>query len=109
MVNKKGHNEKVDVWALGLLVYELMVGKVPFSVWSEFDLHKIVEAEVVMPDYIDGSEALSDFVGRCLAKDQQKRATLSELLEHEFLKGGEGGPMKWELYMAGQNVLGAVV
>jgi len=58
MVKKEGHNGKVDIWALGMLVYELMVGKVPFRVWSEFDLHRIVEEEVVMPDYVDCSRAL---------------------------------------------------
>ena len=31
MILEKGHNEKLDVWTLGILTYELVVGKAPFS------------------------------------------------------------------------------
>jgi aurora kinase, other len=106
MVTKQGHNGKVDIWALGMLVYELMVGKVPFSVWSEFDLHKIVEEKVVMPDYVDVSPALCDFVQLCLAKEHEQRATMIQLLNHEFLKEDEvKKQIKWELYSQFQAIL----
>ena len=31
MITGKGHNEKLDVWALGVLTYELLVGDAPFT------------------------------------------------------------------------------
>lgn len=31
MVNQKPHTEKVDLWALGVLTYEFVVGKPPFE------------------------------------------------------------------------------
>lgn len=31
MLMEKGHNEKLDVWTLGVLLYEILVGKAPFS------------------------------------------------------------------------------
>jgi aurora kinase len=31
MILKVGHNEKTDVWALGILLYELIVGETPFA------------------------------------------------------------------------------
>jgi aurora kinase, other len=31
MILEQGHNEKLDVWTLGILTYELVVGKAPFT------------------------------------------------------------------------------
>ena len=31
MLLKKGHNEKLDVWTVGVILFELCTGKTPFS------------------------------------------------------------------------------
>lgn len=36
MILKEGHNEKVDVWGLGILLFELIFGKTPFIGSGEF-------------------------------------------------------------------------
>lgn len=36
MINGKGHDEKVDIWALGVILYELLHNKTPFSPIKEF-------------------------------------------------------------------------
>jgi serine/threonine protein kinase len=38
MVMKKGHDEKADVWGFGVLFFELLEGKTPFSVSGRADL-----------------------------------------------------------------------
>jgi len=35
---KKGYNAKVDTWALGVIVYELLVGTTPFHSFEMKDL-----------------------------------------------------------------------
>ena len=31
MIMEKGHTEKLDVWTMGVLMYELLIGRAPFS------------------------------------------------------------------------------
>lgn len=32
MIKKEGHDKKIDIWAIGVLLYEMVFGKPPFSV-----------------------------------------------------------------------------
>jgi aurora kinase len=31
LVNRQPYNEKVDVWSLGIITYQLLVGRTPFE------------------------------------------------------------------------------
>lgn len=37
------YDEKCDIWAIGILSYEVLVGKLPFKINCEKDLQKIVK------------------------------------------------------------------
>lgn len=75
-----------DVWALGCLIYELVIGIPPF--FSK-DLRKTVQKIVALsPDFkMFGSELkdLKDLLSRMLIKDPKKRIkTLREVKEHPW-------------------------
>lgn len=61
MLLKRGHDEKLDVWTIGVIVYEMCTGKTPFSS-KEFQLNSkeanaaleknILTTEPVYPQYL---------------------------------------------------------
>ena len=38
------YNEKIDLWALGVMAFELKYGFTPFNIKSKSELHKIVKS-----------------------------------------------------------------
>ncbi|KAI8642394.1 kinase-like domain-containing protein [Parasitella parasitica] len=73
MVKNQTHNESVDSWALGILCYELLVGKPPFEKETstkqdpEDTYERILEAKVEFPD--DISMHARSFISKLLQKE----------------------------------------
>lgn len=65
------YDEKIDMWSIGILGYEMMTGSIPFRIKSEKDLMKIVEKEIVFPKWMS-PKAIS-FLKDLLEKDPTKR------------------------------------
>lgn len=42
LLKRKSYNNKIDVWSVGILTYELLFGRVPFEITTEQDFMKIV-------------------------------------------------------------------
>jgi serine/threonine protein kinase len=56
MIKHQSHNESVDTWALGILCYELLVGRPPFQ-QENMDDHeetyrRILDAKITFPSDI---------------------------------------------------------
>lgn len=58
------YDEKVDIWAIGILTYELLIGKIPFKINSEEDLVKIVSLDLFSANRIFDSPSTSSFQTR---------------------------------------------
>lgn len=63
MLEHKEYNEKVDLWCLGVLCYEFLVGKPPFESRSQTETHtRIRNVNFKFPDHV--SPLARDFIGK---------------------------------------------
>jgi len=77
-----------DVWALGVTVYQLKYGKLPFFSRDEEDLTKKIKGDPLeLPE--DEDENLVDLLNRMLTKDPRKRITVKELCCHPWVTDNE--------------------
>lgn len=93
MVLHQGHDYSVDWWALGILIYEMLIGVTPFyNRERKLLLLKIRQSRVVFPDKrkykIDYSDEFVDLVLKLLNKDKDQRlgsaGDVQEVLAHPF-------------------------
>jgi serine/threonine protein kinase len=96
MVSQSGHDKGVDWWALGVLIYEMLIGVTPFFNRNKNMLmSKIKTAKVVFPDRtkykIEYSDLIVDLIAKLLDKDRSKRLGAKddfvEILSHPVFKG----------------------
>ena len=53
MIEGNHHDENVDLWSLGILCYELLVGKPPFETESNSETYrKITHVDIRYPSFI---------------------------------------------------------
>jgi hypothetical protein len=83
-------NKQVDIWALGVLAYELFFGKRPFEAFSIEELSKMYDRgtfEIDLESTKDKtiSKQFFNFLNMCLQKDPKKRANLAKLKDSDFL------------------------
>ena len=73
MLTGNNYNEKIDIWAYGILVHELFTGENPFKIRDKSDLNRVITEEVVIDDNMP--EKLKDFLLFTLRKDIKFRPT----------------------------------
>ena len=85
-------NKAVDIWALGVLTYELFFGKRPFEAFSIDELSQMYEKGTYIMNLRRINEPekkiskeLFFFINKCLQKDPEKRANVYELRNGDFL------------------------
>ncbi len=79
-------SEATDVYGLGLLLYEMIYGKLPFSAGDAFTLmQEIVTKEVDLPANPDLPKPLKIFILACLQKNPANRPSEPEKSLAEFL------------------------
>ncbi|EAY06281.1 AGC family protein kinase [Trichomonas vaginalis G3] len=85
MISGEEHDASVDIWSLGVLLYEFLVGAPPFECADqETTCERIKEAKFDFPDSID--EDARDLISSFLQRDPSKRITLESAIEHPWIK-----------------------
>ncbi|MEW5301958.1 MAG: hypothetical protein WDW36_004781 [Sanguina aurantia] len=79
------YDEKVDVWAVGILVYELMCGRTPFEVEDQRETATLILTAPVTNFPPTMSRDCRDFVTLALHKDPSLRPSAKALLSHPWL------------------------
>ena len=80
-----GYDEKEDIWSLGIICYQLLVGEHPFNSDNLNELIKKVNIGGYSMPITLSKEAIS-FIISMLKFDSQKRISVNELYNHEFLR-----------------------
>lgn len=84
MIEGVTYTEKVDLWSLGVLCYEFLIGKAPFEMpaYSE-TLNKISKASYSIPEGIPSSA--KELITNLLVIDAEKRWNLDQILNHPWI------------------------
>lgn len=85
MQNVSYYGPKVDIWSVGILAYELMVGRPPFEVEGEREtaLRIMFDENIEFPRGM-GEQAIT-FIQLALSKSAAKRPTATVMLQHPWL------------------------
>ncbi|KAJ1098705.1 hypothetical protein NDU88_003812 [Pleurodeles waltl] len=85
MIEGKTHDEKVDLWCIGVLCYEFLVGHPPFESANHTETYKrITKVDLNFPSFV--SEGAKDLISRLLRHNPAQRLPLKSVLEHPWVK-----------------------
>ena len=71
--------DKLTVWSLGVLLYDMLCGDIPYTTDQE-----ICSGKLVWPAQLSLSPSARDLIARCLTVDHRRRISLDSLLSHSF-------------------------
>ncbi len=85
------YDTQVDMWSLGITCLELACGKPPFAEYDPMTIFSMIIDDPVPTLYTNGiryapSSFIQDFIERCLDKNPRTRLSVTEALNHPFLK-----------------------
>lgn len=89
MICGADHSAAVDLWAIGVLCYEFLVGKPPFEHDKQSDTYKAIKSvSFTYPDYV--RRGPRELISKLLKVDPQERISLEGVRDFiPFSKGNQ--------------------
>ena len=91
LVNRQPYNEKVDVWSLGVVTYQLLSGKTPFESNSikkidwNINNRSLKFRNTSDENWDHVSQNAKYFILRCLDRDPSTRPSLRQLFKEPWI------------------------
>lgn len=83
MLNRKEHDFSVDIWCIGIIMFEIITGHLPFNSASKELLEdSIKKVKINWPNDID--RAAKDLISRILRYDPKERISIENMFKHPF-------------------------
>nr|XP_044987067.1 aurora kinase B isoform X2 [Jaculus jaculus] len=85
MIEGRTHNEKVDLWCIGVLCYELMVGNPPFESPTHNETYRrIVKVDLKFPPSVPAGA--QDLISKLLKHNPSERLPLAQVSAHPWVR-----------------------
>lgn len=84
MIEGREHSDKVDLWSLGVLCYEFLVGVPPFEEQGhQMTYRRIAKVDLKIPEFV--SSEPRDLITKLLQHDPEQRIPLDRVLVHPWI------------------------
>lgn len=120
IIKDTDYHQSVDIWSLGIIAYELAIGKTPYSDYNPLyqvksiisdpppslpnqknltdlssnsnkkESHSKRSLSIDLSFGYNFSSAFHNFISLCLQKDPMKRPSAADLLKHKFISQAKG-------------------
>lgn len=87
VLNKQGHGCESDIWALGCVMYTMLLGRPPFETTNLKETYRCIrEAKYSLPSSLMSSA--KHLIASMLSRNPEDRPSLEEIVQHDFITQG---------------------
>ena len=87
IMKDKKYNYKSDLWSIGIIFYQMLMGEVPYKVKNIYELIRKIENDIIeIPQKFVISDKCKHLLFSLLEKDPNKRISWEAFFNHELIK-----------------------